>query len=252
MRQCCDHPYLVLGRSNNNSGVFADLKKLYAKFASRVGGQETIDSHSNSSKLNLSYLDNLLNELKTSGLESKECPVCLDSPDIPVLTPCAHLLCRDCLNASLQYYGSMRCPVCRQHVRKQDIIHLKGSGDGTAEPIRLENLESCWQSSSKITCIIEQLEEMQHDCPERKCLFISQWTFMLDLLQFPLRERGVKFVRLDGSLSQKQRERVLNTFENEDTTVMLLSMKAGGLGLNLVWWAFNSPFFSSFFFRYRQ
>lgn len=46
---------------------------------------------------------------------------------------------------------------------------------------------------------------------------------------------NIPFVRLDGSLSQKQRERVLAEFNNpKRACVLLLSLKAGGVGLNLV------------------
>jgi len=50
-----------------------------------------------------------------------------------------------------------------------------------------------------------------------------------------LQRENIRFVRLDGSLSQKQRERVLAEFNNpKRSCVLLLSMKAGGTGLNLV------------------
>lgn len=50
------------------------------------------------------------------------------------------------------------------------------------------------------------------------------------------REHGFRFVRLDGSSNQKRRTEVIREFQNAATdspTIMLLSLKAGGVGLNL-------------------
>ncbi|KAG2570485.1 hypothetical protein PVAP13_7KG041609 [Panicum virgatum] len=44
----------------------------------------------------------------------------------------------------------------------------------------------------------------------------------------------MKFLRYDGRLSQKQKEKVLKEFsESQDKLVLLMSLKAGGVGLNL-------------------
>lgn len=50
------------------------------------------------------------------------------------------------------------------------------------------------------------------------------------------REHGFRFVRLDGSMSSKRRTQVIQEFQSsaaDSPTVMLLSLKAGGVGLNL-------------------
>jgi len=50
------------------------------------------------------------------------------------------------------------------------------------------------------------------------------------------RERGFSFVRLDGTLAQKRRAQVIQEFQSSapgSPVVMLLSLKAGGVGLNL-------------------
>ena len=59
------------------------------------------------------FIRNLFTELEKDGVSKMECPVCLDPPDNGVLTPCGHLLCRECLFGSLQYFGGAKCPVCR-------------------------------------------------------------------------------------------------------------------------------------------
>lgn len=67
-----------------------------------------------------------------------------------------------------------------------------------------------------------------------KALVFSQWTYMLDIVEVPLRKKGIRFVRLDGSMSQDQRDKALRVFKTDDNVcVFLMSLKAGGLGLNL-------------------
>ena len=69
----------------------------------------------------------------------------------------------------------------------------------------------------------------------KKAVIFSQMTYMFDLISFVLKsENFFSFVRLDGSMSQAKREKAVQEFKNEDhIQVMVMSLKAGGLGLNL-------------------
>jgi SNF2 family DNA or RNA helicase len=85
-------------------------------------------------------------------------------------------------------------------------------------------------SSSKTELLLEALETAAAD--EHKSLVFSQWTSMLDLLEPKLRERGYRFVRLDGSTVD--RAGVVERFQKDPAvSVFLVSLKAGGVGLNL-------------------
>jgi len=85
-------------------------------------------------------------------------------------------------------------------------------------------------SSAKIELLIDQLDESIAE--GHKALVFSQWTSMLDLLEPHLVSNSMAFVRLDGST--RDREEVVRTFQSEEgPPVMLLSLKAGGTGLNL-------------------
>jgi len=94
-------------------------------------------------------------------------------------------------------------------------------------------------SSTKIDALLEQLNTLRSltavDGKEmEKSIVFSQWTSMLDLLQSPLKQNGFGFVRLDGTMTQAQRETSIQAFKtNDKINVFLISMKAGGLGLNL-------------------
>jgi superfamily II DNA or RNA helicase len=85
-------------------------------------------------------------------------------------------------------------------------------------------------SSSKIERLLEALEEAASD--GHKALVFSQWTGLLDLVEPHLRSAGIRFTRLDGST--RDRGAVVNEFQSDKgPPVMLVSLKAGGTGLNL-------------------
>ena len=85
-------------------------------------------------------------------------------------------------------------------------------------------------TSSKLSLLLETLEEVLDE--GHKALVFSQWTSLLDLVEPVLRARGIVFNRLDGST--RDRQGVVDAFQDPSgPSVMLLSLKAGGTGLNL-------------------
>jgi hypothetical protein len=86
------------------------------------------------------------------------------------------------------------------------------------------------ETSSKTELLIEELQEATAD--GHKSLVFSQWTSLLDLIEPRLNQAGLSFIRLDGST--RDRAAVVRRFQDEDgPPVMLISLKAGGAGLNL-------------------
>lgn len=84
--------------------------------------------------------------------------------------------------------------------------------------------------SSKVSLLMETLDQVVAE--GHRSLIFSQWTSLLDLVEGPLNERGLRFCRLDGST--RNRGAVVDEFQASDgPDVMLLSLKAGGTGLNL-------------------
>ena len=69
---------------------------------------------------------------------------------------------------------------------------------------------------------------------KRKVLIYSQFTSMLALLGKALENRGLKYLYLDGSIAAEKRGELVEQFQNDpDALIFLLSLKAGGVGLNL-------------------
>jgi superfamily II DNA or RNA helicase len=85
-------------------------------------------------------------------------------------------------------------------------------------------------TSSKVQALADALLNAAED--GHKALVFSQWTSLLDLIEPVLQQIGIPFVRLDGST--RDRAAVVDAFQGHaGPPVMLISLKAGGTGLNL-------------------
>jgi hypothetical protein len=85
-------------------------------------------------------------------------------------------------------------------------------------------------TSSKVQTLVEALGTAVSD--GHKALVFSQWTSLLDLIEPPLKEAGIAFARLDGTTTN--RGEITSRFQSsEGAPVLLMSLKAGGTGLNL-------------------
>ena len=84
--------------------------------------------------------------------------------------------------------------------------------------------------SGKMDEVLSMLENAMAE--DHKILIFSQFVKHLDLLRTQLDEKGVTYAYLDGSTRDRQKE--VETFQNEENVkVFLISLKAGGVGLNL-------------------
>jgi superfamily II DNA or RNA helicase len=86
------------------------------------------------------------------------------------------------------------------------------------------------QSSSKFEMLMEQIQSVIAD--GHKALIFSQFTSLLNLLRRELQRANIPFEYLDGQTVHRQ-ERVENFQNNPKIPLFLLSLKAGGVGLNL-------------------
>ena len=85
--------------------------------------------------------------------------------------------------------------------------------------------------SAKIEALVEILN---HGIEEgHKILVFSQFTSVLKNISSRLKEEEISFSYLDGSLSSKNRINMVNEFNEGENSVFLISLKAGGTGLNL-------------------
>jgi superfamily II DNA or RNA helicase len=101
----------------------------------------------------------------------------------------------------------------------------------------LEMRQLClWQKqpqlqSTKIDFLMENLEQLVSE--GHKTLVFSQFTTYLDMIQNKIKVAGWKMARIDGSQTIKKRGEQVELFQNGDAQIFLISLKAGGFGLNL-------------------
>lgn len=85
--------------------------------------------------------------------------------------------------------------------------------------------------SSKIAALVDRLYRLKE--AGHRALVFSQFTDVLDLAEYRLKKYGISYLRLDGSLSATKSQRRIREFQAGDTDAFLISLKAGGTGLNL-------------------
>ena len=85
-------------------------------------------------------------------------------------------------------------------------------------------------SAKRLACI-----ELIHSAieGEHKMLVFSQFTSMLELLEQDLKKQNIRYYKITGATPKENRMEMVSAFNTDDTPVFLISLKAGGTGLNL-------------------
>ena len=92
-------------------------------------------------------------------------------------------------------------------------------------------IEDFKEESSKIKAIEEIVEEALE--ANKKIIIFSQFTSALNKIGNKLKTNNIKYLYLDGSINAKERLRLAEEFNEGNTNIFLISLKAGGVGLNL-------------------
>ncbi|OEU17194.1 SNF2_N-domain-containing protein, partial [Fragilariopsis cylindrus CCMP1102] len=265
LRQSCSHVALTVktnqDQENDKDSIDSSfLEDLHQTFKSMQSRSNTVNDDSNNEYVS-SVAQMLNNAIQNESSElNEECPICLDVIDVatePVLTPCLHMFCKGCL---LDYTKNERqkklsntktvnpiclnsgnCPVCSKEIDDRKILRMKYSSNAR------KTLQTAIKgsSSSKLAAIHKELQIIWEKEPGSKVLIFSQFLGFLDIIQKSFKTNNIRYSRLDGSLSLKDRMKVLRDFGCESPgstsslnsnagSVLLISMKAGGVGLNLV------------------
>ena len=87
------------------------------------------------------------------------------------------------------------------------------------------------EPSSKLKACMDIIETAKEN--DQKVLLFSSFTKSLDLIEAELRKKDISYYVLTGSTTKIKRHQLVNAFQNDKTTVFLISLKAGGTGLNL-------------------
>ncbi|KAI9310361.1 SNF2 family N-terminal domain-containing protein, partial [Dichotomocladium elegans] len=190
---------------------------------------------------------------KKSGMsENKQlvCMLCSEPPEDAIAAACRHVFCRECCIQYLQSFDGEeagfnegpKCPTCfaqmsvdlSQPPLELDLgvgTHASFSKTSIVNRIDMDK----WRSSTKIEALVEELSNLRQEDRTIKSIVFSQFVNFLDLVYWRLSRAGFECIRLDGTMSPQQRDAAIKHFSNKPTcTVFLISLKAGGVALNLV------------------
>ncbi|QNQ01433.1 YALIA101S02e22848g1_1 [Yarrowia lipolytica] len=163
------------------------------------------------------------------------CQLCDDEAEEPIKSKCHHTFCRVCIKDYC--CGASDCPVCHINLTidlNAPAIEQETNSKEKTSIVQRINMTGGWRSSTKIEALVEELYKLRSDRQTIKSIVFSQFTSMLDLVEWRLRRAGFQTVKLQGNMSPTQRQNSIKYFmENPQVEVFLVSLKAGGVALNL-------------------
>lgn len=184
--------------------------------------------------------DLILKKNSEGGANILNCCICDETAEDAIRSACKHDFCRQCVKSYVQSIEdsgtTAECPRCHiplsidmeQPEMEQDEADVKKSS--IINRIKMEN----WTSSSKIEALVYDLHLLRSRKSSSKSIIFSQFTTMLQLVEWRLRRAGITTVMLDGSMTPAQRQASINTFMTDvNVECFLVSLKAGGVALNL-------------------
>lgn len=180
--------------------------------------------------------DLILKKNAEGGQNVMVCCICDEPAEDTVRSRCKHDFCRACVASYVRSTDEPDCPRChiplaidleQPEIEQDETLVKKNS---IINRIKMEN----WTSSSKIELLVHQLHQLRSDNATHKSIIFSQFTTMLQLIEWRLRRAGITTVMLDGSMTPAQRQASIEHFMNNvDVECFLVSLKAGGVALNL-------------------
>ena len=172
---------------------------------------------------------------KDFELNTIVCGFCNEEADDPIFSGCKHVFCREEIRNYI--LENDKCPICKIKLS----IDLNQNIENIEDLKKLNKFNintDSWHSSTKLEFIIQEVTKItkaEHKNFVPKILIFSQFVNFLELIRWRLERAGYGCVKIYGSTSMNQRRSAIQTFnENTDVNIFLISLKAGGLALNLV------------------
>src|SRR5690606_30180920 len=136
------------------------------------------------------------------------CEICDEEAEEAIKSRCHHIFCRMCVQSYIDGYcgeGSSECPRC--HVALNIDVTQPSMDTNTSlkkgSIINRINMEN-WRSSTKIETLVNELFLLRGRSTTMKSIVFSQFTSMLQLVEWRLRRAGFSTVMLEGSMSPSQ------------------------------------------------
>lgn len=260
LRQAVDHPYLVI-YSKSNPALQLPISAEHDTPMSTVypAARPVIEQKP---------LSTVSPEDENGDGDSPDnaglCTICHEDVEDLVVSKCGHDFCRECVKEfieSLPVGAAASCPACSKPLTVElsktcevEEWNVSTAADQSKSPKasrpavkaidlskfhkhsilhRVSDINS-FQTSTKIEALMQELELMRIRDPSGKAIIFSQFVNMLDIIQHRLTLGGVKCVKLSGNMTMDVRDRTIRAFrEDSSITAFLVSLKAGGVALNL-------------------
>ncbi|KAF2468800.1 uncharacterized protein BDR25DRAFT_289704 [Lindgomyces ingoldianus] len=272
LRQSCCHPILtrkqVIVADEEDAALASDLAN---GLADDMDLQSLIERFSSEGDQDVNTFGaHVLKQIQDEA--DSECPICSEEPmNEQAVTGCWHSACKECLLNYINHQRDKnivpRCFNCREPINARDVFEVVRHEhfDDDESNLRSDSRESSPPAvsqtprvslrrigitgSAKTQALLTHLKTIRKEDKKTKSVVFSQFTSFLDLIEPALRRDHIPFLRFDGTMPQKLRATVLTEFANSHKPyVLLLSLRAGGVGLNLTcakrvfmmdpWWSF--------------
>ncbi|KAI6785117.1 Helicase-like transcription factor [Emericellopsis cladophorae] len=258
MRLVCAH-----GKDLLNESDFRRVQGVSADTAINLDDEPDIDAatlqlkqqHDNFALLQQSNGDSCMVCQKKIGA-SDEDEVDDDGLDdiMGYMTTCLHVICANCAGDYVPRFKAHvqrsrgSCLTCYAPTSPElvplprSLVEAEHTGDASSdERQEVEAFKNYLGPHTKSKALVEDLlkskahsEAHPEEAPLKSVVF-SGWTRHLDLIEMALKPAGIKFVRLDGRMTRPARSAAIKQFREDDSVhVIIISISAGGLGLNLV------------------
>ncbi|ETB62656.1 hypothetical protein YYC_00364 [Plasmodium yoelii 17X] len=211
-----------------------------------------LQKSSNSNKLSNDYVEEI--EMLKNGT-AMQCVICLEDSVYPLISKCLHIMCKKCadLYFNLTQIAEKKCPGCDNYISLKSLKTLqqnKSPLDDFLKKMKKDN----FVYSTKLRILFDHIKEDIKN--ELHVVVFSQWIGFLKIIEKLLTLHEIPNKIYDGSLTFEQRKNTLYWFniqkgkiyqpgigfcqstcdipiENKSGKVLLCSLKAGGVGLNL-------------------
>lgn len=118
------------------------------------------------------------------------------------------------------------------HLKDTELKNMLAKLGVSMSAVTGELTDKEWKGGcAKIDLLMSTLENITTG--GNRTLLFSQFTSFLEIVKKRLDEAGIEYLYLDGGTTIKQREKLVQRFQQGETSLFIISLKAGGLGLNL-------------------
>jgi DNA repair protein RAD5 len=174
-----------------------------------------------------------------------ECGVCMDTMNLPVMLPCFHFFCRECvfgaISANKAQGRDQKCPNCNRvtllSAKKQVNLRVNAGlvlGEASDKQ-SLQAMINAVGEGSKAQAVLELLAEVWAQRMDTKFVIFSRFIPFIHVLAEHLGKKGIRHCVIDGATTLARRSSFISEFQNEASTlrVCLISSRAGNAGITL-------------------